>query len=41
MLIKFKLYLQFNSQYINTAKSPLKTLSLENTYDIYVKNKTI
>jgi small subunit ribosomal protein S9 len=29
-------YLQFNSQYINTAKDPLTTLGLENTYNIYV-----
>jgi small subunit ribosomal protein S9 len=31
-----EMYLQFNSQYINAAKSPLIKLGLENTYDIYV-----
>lgn len=30
-------YLQFNSQYINDAKSPLKTLGLENSFDIHVE----
>jgi small subunit ribosomal protein S9 len=30
------LYLNYNSQYINAAKSPLITLELENSYDIYV-----
>lgn len=29
-------YLQFNSQYINAAKAPLRELGLENLYDIYV-----
>merc|ERR1712224_572484 len=29
-------YLQFNSQYINISKSPLKVMGLENMYDIYV-----
>jgi small subunit ribosomal protein S9 len=29
-------YLQFNSQYINSSKSPLIQLGLENAYDIYV-----
>jgi len=29
-------YLQFNSQYINSSKSPLTTMGLENMYDIYV-----
>tara|TARA_B100000497_G_C7662206_1_gene398939 strand:- start:804 stop:1217 length:414 start_codon:yes stop_codon:yes gene_type:complete len=32
-----ELYLQFNSQYINTSKAPLTVLDLENSYDIYVK----
>lgn len=31
-----ELYLQFNSQYINASKTPLITLGLENSYDIYV-----
>ena len=31
-----ELYLQYNSQYINTSKSPLLSLGLENVYDIYV-----
>jgi small subunit ribosomal protein S9 len=31
-----ELYLQFNSQYITTSKTPLTTLGLENMYDIYV-----
>lgn len=31
-----ELYLQFNSQYINSSKSPLLKLGLENVYDIYV-----
>jgi len=31
-----ELYLQFNSQYINASKAPLRKLGLENTYDIYV-----
>jgi len=31
-----ELYLQFNSEYINSAKAPLIKLGLENTYDIYV-----
>jgi len=31
-----ELYLQYNSQYINTSKSPLTSLGLENVYDIYV-----
>jgi len=31
-----ELYLQFNSEYINSAKAPLITLGLENTYDIHV-----
>ena len=31
-----ELYLQYNSQYINASKSPLKTLGLEDVYDIYV-----
>ena len=30
------LYLQYNSQYINSSKAPLLTLGLENSYDIYV-----
>lgn len=30
------LYLQFNSQYINSSKAPLMALGLENSYDIYV-----
>jgi small subunit ribosomal protein S9 len=30
------LYLQYNSQYITTTKTPLTTLGLENMYDIYV-----
>jgi len=29
-------YLQFNSQYINASKAPLKTVGLENMYDMYV-----
>jgi small subunit ribosomal protein S9 len=29
-------YLQFNYQYINASKCPLKVLGLENMYDIYV-----
>ena len=35
-----ELYLQFNSQYINTSKAPLTVLDLENSYDIYVKTST-
>jgi small subunit ribosomal protein S9 len=31
-----EVYMQFNSQYINTLKVPLTTLGLENMYDIYV-----
>ena len=31
-----ELYMQCNSQYINTSKIPLTTLGLENMYDIYV-----
>jgi len=31
-----ELYLQYNSEYINSAKAPLIKLGLENTYDIYV-----
>jgi small subunit ribosomal protein S9 len=31
-----ELYLQFNSQYIATSKSPLITLGIENAYDMYV-----
>jgi len=31
-----ELYMQCNSQYINTSKNPLITLGLENMYDIYV-----
>ena len=31
-----ELYLQYNSQYINTSKSPLSNLGLEDAYDIYV-----
>jgi small subunit ribosomal protein S9 len=30
------LYLQFNSQYINSSKAPLMALGLENSYDVYV-----
>jgi small subunit ribosomal protein S9 len=30
------LYLQFNSQYINSSKAPLIALGLENSYDVYV-----
>lgn len=30
------LYLHYNSQYISSAKAPLTTLGLENSYDIYV-----
>jgi small subunit ribosomal protein S9 len=30
------LYLLYNSQYINSAKAPLTSLGLENSYDIYV-----
>jgi small subunit ribosomal protein S9 len=29
------LYLQYNSQYINTSKAPLFNLGLENKYDIH------
>ena len=32
-------YLQFNSQYINSSKSPLIQLGLENAYDIYVNTR--
>jgi small subunit ribosomal protein S9 len=32
-------YLQHNSQYINASKTPLTTLGLENTYDIYVSTR--
>ena len=31
-----ELYLQFNSQYINSAKAALSSLGLENAYDMYV-----
>jgi|TARA_B110000967_G_C18849567_1_gene543888 small subunit ribosomal protein S9 len=31
-----ELYLQFNAQYINDSKAPLKTLGLDTAYDIYV-----
>ena len=30
------LYLNYNSQYINSAKAPLLSLGLDNSYDIYV-----
>jgi small subunit ribosomal protein S9 len=30
------LYLQFNQEYLSTAKAPLETLGLENEYDILV-----
>ncbi len=30
------LYLQFNANYLSTAKAPLETLGLENEYDILV-----
>lgn len=30
------LYLQFNAEYLSTAKAPLETLGLENEYDILV-----
>jgi small subunit ribosomal protein S9 len=30
------LYLNYNSQYINSSKSPLIALGLENSYDIFV-----
>jgi|TARA_B100000475_G_C14998793_1_gene315471 small subunit ribosomal protein S9 len=30
------LYLNYNSQYINSSKAPLIALGLENSYDIYV-----
>jgi len=29
-------YLQYNSQYINTIKSPLQSLGLQDTYDLYI-----
>ena len=29
-------YLNYNSQYINSAKAPLLSLGLDNSYDIYV-----
>lgn len=30
------LYLQFNAEYLSTAKAPLETLGLENEYDVLV-----
>ena len=34
-----ELYMQCNSQYINTSKIPLTTLGLENMYDVYVNTR--
>jgi len=31
-----ELYLQFNAQYINDSKAPLRTLGLDTSYDIHV-----